>query len=90
MYEDVQKAARESKSSMFSDVISQLSREVFQVEELASRIVGRVTGANQTLTPAPPEPSPCPAMVMNRYPDSIREIRERLQKAREEIIEALF
>ena len=85
------KEQRESKSAMFFEAISQLSREVFQLEELASRVVGRVTGATQGGNQvAPPEPSPCPALVLNMYPDKLRELRERIQKAKDEIVEALF
>ena len=85
------KEQRESKSVTFFEAISQLSREVFQLEELASRVVGRVTGATQGGNQvAPPEPSPCPALVLNMYPDKLRELRERIQKAKDEIVEALF
>ncbi len=85
------KGKRESKSSMFLETIQQLSTEVAQLEDLASRVVGRVEGAilgNGQLSP--PEQSPCPLMVLSVYPDRLRELRERILKARQEIIEALF
>lgn len=91
MYEQGQeKATRESKSSAFLSTIENLTREVFQLEELSSRIVGRVTGATQGAQVVASEPSPCPAIVLNMYPDKLRELRDRVQKAREEIIDALF
>lgn len=92
MYE-AEGQARETKSSMFQFSVSALEQEVLKLEDLASRIYGRgsLYGNDQSnKVPVQPDQPPCPFVVINSYPERLREIRDRIQKAVEEIKEGLF
>jgi hypothetical protein len=89
MYEDNKKPQRESKSATLSNAFSQLEKQIEQLESLAAKVVGRVVEGGNIGKPQV-EQSPCPAVILNTYPDRLRTLRERIQKAYEEITEALF